>query len=152
MLQLYCIWTLPFRLYVFFLVLFDLLYFCATLWYMSPQQNYNMTKILTLTLFCKIKMKFRIFNTYHIKSKQSRPNQAIPPKYQALTLGLVCRSFEITTAIETHLMMVYSVIFQILTDLTAWSNFANRFLLLFRLRQFYFAFHISKEMDSWFYP
>lgn len=58
MLQLYCIWTLPFRLYVFFLVLFDLLYFCPTLWYMSSQQNYNMTKILTLTLFCKIKMNF----------------------------------------------------------------------------------------------
>lgn len=86
---------LTFSFICIFLVLFDLLYFCPTLWYMSSQQNYNMTKILTLTLFCKIKMKFRIFNTYHIKSKQSRPNQAMPPKYQALTLGLVCRSFEI---------------------------------------------------------
>lgn len=64
-------------------------------------------------------MKFRIFNTYHIKSKQSRPNQAMSPKYQALTLGLVFRSFEITTAIETQLIEVYSAIFQTLADLTA---------------------------------
>lgn len=98
-----------------------------------------------MTLFCKIKMKFRIFNTYHIKSKQSRPNQAMPPKYQALTLGLVFRSFEITTAIETQLIVVYSAIFQTLADLTAWSNFANRFLLLFRLDSFIWLFTFQKK-------